>query len=246
MKRLSILLLTACSIFAFGQKVSDYKYVSVPEKFGTFKDSFNLESFLRKALKGKKYVVVDADKSKWPSEVVGNSCSVINADVINDKSFLRNKVILQFKDCNNKVVSELKGTSTIKEFEEGFQDALQTALVTVPISNPTEMTAPKEIVASSNTTSNVSSSVESIPSASKFSNGKVEVQKVQIDNSQFILVNANSSVPYATFKGTTKKEVFRVKLEKGDSTIGYFENGNIVIEIPQSNGEYSKEVFSAK
>ncbi|WP_185148731.1 hypothetical protein [Chryseobacterium mulctrae] len=58
------------------------------------------------------------------------------------------------------------------------------------------------------------------------------------------MVDGNSSVPFATFKETTKKDVFRVKLGSGESTTGYYENGNLVIEIPKGNDEYSKEVFS--
>lgn len=243
MKKLSILILTICSIISFGQKVSDYKYVSIPGKFQTFKNSFNLETFLAKALKGKKYVILQGDKLQWPSELMGNSCSIVNADVINDKSMLRNKVILQFRDCNDKVILESKGTSTIKEFEEGFQDALTQALVTVPVSNPVAIVAQNETT--NNNNSVVSSQlVES--NGAKYSNGKLDVQKVQIDNNHFILVKPNSSIPFATFKATTKRDVFRVKLENGDLTIGYFENGNIIIEIPQANGEYAKEIFSGK
>lgn len=246
MKKLSILILTICSIISFGQKVSDYKYVSIPEKFQTFKNSFNLEAFLAKALKGKKYVILQGDKLQWPSELMGNSCSIINADVINDKSMLRNKVILQFKDCNNKMILESKGNSTIKEFEEGFQDALAQALVTVPISNPVAIVTQNETTTSTNNNSSVASSQVVESNGAKYTNGKLDVQKVQIDNNHFILVKPNSSVPFATFKATTKKDVFRVKLENGDLTIGYFENGNIVIEIPQANGEYAKDVFAGK
>lgn len=246
MKKLSILILTICSIIAFGQKISDYKYVSIPEKFQTFKNSFDLENFLANALKGKKYVILQGDKLKWPSEAMGNSCSIINADVINDKTMLRNRVILEFKDCNGKTILESKGNSTIKEFEEGFQDALKQALVVVPISNPVAIVAQKEVETpvNNNVSSTVAVSTES--TASKYSNGKVDLQKVKIDNNQFILVKPNSSLPFATFKATTKADIFRVKLETGDSTIGYFENGNIVIEIPQTNGEYAKEVFTGK
>jgi hypothetical protein len=43
------------------------------------------------------------------------------ADIINDSGFLRNKVLVQFKDCNDKVVSSAKGASNIKEYKEGYQ-----------------------------------------------------------------------------------------------------------------------------
>jgi len=53
-------------------------------------------------------------------------------------------------------------------------------------------------------------------------------------------------VPFAVFKNSSKKDVFIVKLADGNSTVGYFENGSIVIDIPQSDGRYTKEVFTGK
>ena len=42
----------------------------------------------------------------------------------------RNKVNLQFTDCQNRVVVESKATSDYKEFDLGFQDALATVSYT--------------------------------------------------------------------------------------------------------------------
>jgi hypothetical protein len=47
-------MLAICSTAIFGQKVSDYKYVLIPEKFESFKgNSYGLEETLAKALKKK-------------------------------------------------------------------------------------------------------------------------------------------------------------------------------------------------
>ena len=48
------------------------------------------------------------------------------------------------------------------------------------------------------------------------------------------------------FKNTTKSDVYRVTLENGTSTLGYTENGNLVIEIPTNDGNYKKVVLIAK
>ncbi|SEW49441.1 hypothetical protein SAMN05421841_4166 [Chryseobacterium wanjuense] len=253
MKKLSIVLLTACSMLAFGQKISDYKYISLPAKFETFKEDFGLSELFTKTLRGKNYTVIPADKLQWPAEAKDNPCNVLMGDVKDDSGFLRNKVLVQFKDCNDKVVSSIKGASSIKDFKEGFQDALKQTFVSISPANPVNQpggTKIQETVATTQVTtqSTVTNTSSSAPdnSALKFSNGKIDLQKIQIDNSQFILVNSNSSSPFATFKATTKSDVFRVKLQNGDSTLGYYENGNIVIEIPQSNGEFAKEVFLKK
>ncbi len=247
MKKISILIPVFFAISVFGQKVSDYKYILVPGKFKDFeKKSYGLEEALAKALKAKRYIIVPNDREQWPSEINGNSCDVIIADLKDDSSLLRNKVKIEFKDCNDKILFTSKGNSNIKEFEEGFQDALKQALIglpsSVPLSNPV-----------SDQTKNIPEEKEvSLPAGEnkikKYINGKLNLtlQKIQIDASQFILVDAAGTAPYATFGLTSKKDVFRVKLANGSITVGYFENGDLVIDIPSSDGSYSKEIFSAK
>lgn len=239
-------LLAICSTMIFAQKVSDYKYVAVPEKFETFKEDYGLKDFFTKALKGKKYIVLPVVKDNWPSEAKSNFCNVVNADIINDKNLFKNKVIVQFKDCNNNMILESKGDSKIKEFDEGLQDALKGALIKVSISNPVALlpasnngqnTSPEPVASVMSTTA---------PEANNYSNGKLDLQKIQIDSNQFILAKSGSSVPFAVFKATSKNSVFMVKLADGNTTIGYFENGGIVIDIPQADGRYSKETFVAK
>lgn len=238
-------------MLVFGQKVSDYQYISIPSQFETFKEDFGLTGMLKNALKSKNYTVIPSDKLQWPVEAKANPCNVLMADVVNDSGFLRNKVLLQFKDCNDKVLSSVKGVSSIKEFKEGFQDALKQTFVSVSPSSPVVQANPANTTATMSSVtatkeSEISSSASSDNNAVKFSNGKVDLMKVQLDNQQFILVNSNSSSPYATFKATTKADVFRVKLQNGETTLGYYESGNIVIEMPKGNGEYFKEIFVKK
>lgn len=245
MKKLSIALFAFCLTFAFGQKVSDYKYISVPDKLSGFqKESYGIDQSFIKALKIKKYVVIKGGREDWPAEIKNESCRVLAADVIDDSNFLRNRVLIEFKDCNNKVVLATKGSSNIKDYKEGFQDALNKALPIVPVSNP--IIDQPRLQENNNQKENKKSSSITENKTGKYTNGKLSLQKIQIDDNQFILADSNSSVPYATFKMTSKRDVFKVKLADGNYTIGYFENENIVIDIPQSNGDYYKEVFSGK
>ncbi|MBL3549775.1 MULTISPECIES: hypothetical protein [Chryseobacterium] len=254
MKRIPVFMLAICSTLIFGQKVSDYKYIFIPEKFEAFKkDSYGLETFLAKALTGKKYVVLPANRDQWPSEAKDNSCNILDANVLDDSGLFTNKVILEFKDCNKQTILEAKGRSSIKEFEKGYPDALTQALVSVKVSAPVNILPAAQISETTNNTEITTSAGTStatanaaVSTASNFSNGKLDLQKVQIDNTQFILAKSGSSVPFAIFKSTSKKDVFMVKLDNGMTTIGYFENGNIVIDVPQADGKYSKETFAAK
>lgn len=239
-------LLAICSTMIFAQKVSDYKYVAVPEKFETFKEDYKFKDFFTKAMAGKKYIVLPVIKDNWPTDAKNNYCNVVTADILNDKSLFKNKLLVQFKDCNNKMIQESKGSSNIKDFETGLQDALKQALMSVPISNPVALLPAS--TNGQNTSPEPAASVVSTtaPEANNYSNGKLDLQKIQIDPNQFILAKSGSSVPFAVFKATSKNSVFMVKLADGNTTIGYFENGGIVIDIPQADGRYSKETFVAK
>ena len=146
----------------------------------------------------------------------------------------------------------------IKDFELGYQDAMNISLKNLQNSQPKEIEVvakPTEKIAVEAVVEKpvqavVTSSSPATPEVSKkaesYSNGAMIFQKIQISKDQFILVSSSSSVPFATFKNTTKLDVYRVTLENGTSTLGYTENGNLVIEIPTSDGNYKKEVFTAK
>lgn len=264
MKKIATLLSIILIALIKAQTVSDYRYISVPSELTDFKEdrSFGLNIILEKSLKGKKYTILPENKSNWPADALSNPCKVLNADILNEKSMFRNKVILQFKDCSNQVVLAEKGNSAIKEFEPGYQDALKQALIKIPVSNPSSKienladSKPQETVRSQETIKSQESfkstevskpkeAVSQTSTAQRYTKGNLTLQKIQIADDQFILVDGNSSVPFATFRSTAKKDVYRVKLSSGESTIGYYENGNIIIEMPKSNGEFSNEVFSA-
>ena len=236
-------------IFAFlvkAQNIADYKYISVPKEFNDFKDkkNYGLSNLLQKSLKTKQYTVLSESKEQWPEEAIKNPCNILNADILDDKGFLRNKLILQFKNCEGKAILSEKAGSNIKEFEEGFQDALRQTFVKIPVSNPKAVAIIKKETPNQDLgKANLDSKSEK-NTAQRFSDGKITLQKIMIDDHQFILVEAGDSVPFASFRETTKKDVFRVKLKNGTTSIAYYDNGSIVIEIPTANGDFAKEVFS--
>lgn len=251
MKKISVFTFMLAVTAVFGQKVSDYKYISIPQTFKDFeKESYGLDNSLAKALKSKGYTVIQEGKDQWPLEIEQSSCNFAVANIINNSNFLRNKVVLEFKDCNGEVIFSSKGNSIIKDYKEGYQDALKLPLASLPASKPVEnlQITKAESPNTQPVKNNNESSSEPVTEnkSGKYTNGKINLQKIQVDTNQFILADSGSSVPFAVFKTSSKKDVFRVKLSDGSYTIGYFENGNIVIDIPQSNGEFTKEVFLAK
>ena len=241
------------------QNITDYEYIYVPKKFKDFEaNEYNLNTLLKKALEGKKYKVIQEELVNWPLELRQNPCKVLNADLINDSNMFRNRVKLQFSNCEKNVIFETKGSSMIKDFELGYQDAMNISLNNLQNSQPKEIEVlakltekiAVEAVLEKPVQAVVASSNSATPEVSKkaesYSNGTMSFQKIQISKDQFILVSSSSSVPFATFKNTTKSDVYRVTLENGISTIGYSENGNLIIEIPTSDGNYKKEVFTTR
>lgn len=253
----------AMSIFA--QNVSDFRYVMIP---GTFQDKktnrYDLNKTLELKLKQKKYIVLFENQESWPKNAVENPCNVLKAELVDPSNMFKNKISIQFFDCNGKEISSLEGKSLIKEFEPGMRDALENAATNLAISNPVEqkntaetattstlekseiITEPKpsKVLISQN-----SSTVNTPKSSEKpevYSNGTLTLNKIFLGDREFILVNPQSSVPFATFKPTSKKDTFRVKLQDGTSTFGYFENGKIVVEMPLSDGNFKNEIFEKK
>ncbi len=251
--------------FSYGQKVSDYQYIHVPQKFQDFEpNKYGLNDLLISKLKQKKFIVISDQKENLSQ----NPCQVLNVEILDASTMFKNKVKIEFKDCNKGSIISLVGGSSIKEFEAGMRDALEQAVKNIPSSNPVEKI---EIVQTNETLKSnqqielakqgvavqpETKSVQVVPApktvatASQkeelYDNGSVKLNRIFLDNGSFILVSPNSSVPFASFKPATKKDVYRVQLSDGSSTLGYLENGTIVIEMPNSTGDFRKEIFERK
>jgi len=241
---------------------------------GTFKDAksnrYDLNDLLALKLKQKKYNVLPENQISWPKDAVENPCSVLTAELEDPSNMFRNKILIKFFDCNSKEISSLEGKSSIKEFEPGMRDALEFAAKNIAVSNPithenvaksenvktstAEKTKialekkPKTALLSQTTTKEISTltSNKTSDKSEVYSNGNLTLNKIILGNGEFILANPNSSVPYAIFKPSTKKDTFRVQLGDGTTTLGYIENGQITIEVMNNDGSFRTEIFSKK
>ena len=255
--------------FFYGQKVSDYQYINVPQKFQDFEpNKYGLNDLVISKLKQKKFVVITDQKENWTQNLSQDPCQVLNVEALDASTMFKNKVKIEFKDCNKVSVISFVGVSSIKEFEAGMRDALEQAFKNIPSSNPVEKIAivqttetlkrsqQAEIAKQDVAVQPETKSVQVVPApktvatASQkeelYDNGSVKLNRIFLDNGSFILVSPNSSVPFASFKPATKKDVYRVQLSDGSSTLGYLENDSIVIEMPNSTGDFRKEIFERK
>lgn len=252
MKRFFQFFMLSAAGICFGQSISDYGLIHIPSKFKDFKDNqYELNDLLASKLTEKKYIIVNNNSLEY------DPCQVLNAEVKNTSNMLTNRLKIEFKDCKNVTIATFEGKSMIKDFEEGMQDALLKALKNVgsPKEIPTQQ--PQKNIATSaeiqatekeNSAKNNPAPLESktVAKAEIYSNGTLSLNKMVISDHQFILANPNLSVPYAIFKATSKKEVYQVQLDNGSTTLGYLEDGKIVIDMPTADGNFKKEVFIRK
>ncbi|MBU4538214.1 MAG: hypothetical protein L6264_11380 [Weeksellaceae bacterium] len=250
--QLSILFLFASF---YGQNISDYRYIYVPSEFSDVKaNKYGLNTLLNEKLKQKKFMVVAGDKTQWPEEAKQNPCEVLTAGLRDTSNMFKNKVAIDFVDCNNKTVATVEGKSSIKEFEPGMREALEMAAKSIAVSSPVKQNIAVKTPAAQHQTQAVSVEEASVHKpdpktenkAEIFSNGNLMLNRIFISDSQFILANPNNSTPYAIFKASTKKDVYRVQLQDGTQTLGYMEDGKIIIELQSADGSFRKEIFEGK
>lgn len=233
----------------YGQQISDYHYILIPDTFANAKaNRYDLDKLLSAQLQAKKFIVITENSPESK-----NLCEYLKAEISDTGNMLTNKVRIEFKDCYNKSLAILDGKSRSKDIEEGMQDALKNAMMNIPVSNPVKNAAAlQKESAPINTqkeekTENIASQISTTNTTEKanvYSNGTLSLNKIFLSNGEFILANPNNSVPYGIFKPSTKKDTYRVQLQDGTTTLGYLEDGEIIVEIPNADGSFKKEIFA--
>ena len=258
MKNLFFIAFFLCCHAFNAQQLSDYKYLYVPQNIKGFEDNkYDLNSTLVKKLQAKGYLVIQKEQAEWPLELRQNPCEVAVVNILDTGNFFKNKLTFEAKDCRDKLIVSQQGVSNEKEFDKGLNESLQKSLATIPNSSPVENGVTiKEVIVEKTQADNILSKetapvgkikeVSEVSTSKNYANGNLIFQKVLIGDKKFILVNQNSSIPYATFTESTKAGVFRVVLENGSMTLGYLENGDYIIEIPDKSGEFRREIFEKK
>lgn len=237
---LSILLCVIAFYSTQAQDLNSYQYINIPIEFsGKRMNNYGLKDQLITALKSKNYIIIEGPIENWPSELRNNPCSIVKADLLNVSTLLKNRVRLELKDCNGNIIKFTEGGSDLKEYDEGYKEALKNALRVVKTSNPTTnivSTEPK-------ITDNSDSQVTFAPMDKE---EHLSLQRINLSDTQFILVKSNSSTPYATFTKADKEGIYRVVLENKETAFGYSEKGKLIIEIPQKDGNYIKQIIEIK
>lgn len=117
--------------------INNYKYVSVPERFDFLKneDQYQVNSLTKFLLKKNRFVVLE-DYASYPKDLSENRCLLLNVDVLKLKGFLKTKLEVQFRDCNNELIFKSAiGTSKEKEYKKSYHEALRAAFESIAALN---------------------------------------------------------------------------------------------------------------
>ncbi|WP_339657185.1 hypothetical protein [uncultured Maribacter sp.] len=130
MKTIIALLFVCIGYSANAQtNLNDYKYIIVPKKFDSFKETneFQTSTLIKYILKGKGFNVVYDDA--LPSDLNSNRCLGLMVNLQDDSSLFTTKTIIVLKDCNdNTIFTSMQGTSKAKQFKEAYTESIREAM----------------------------------------------------------------------------------------------------------------------
>ncbi|MBJ7881681.1 hypothetical protein [Gelidibacter salicanalis] len=111
------------------ENINAYKYVIVPTSFSFLNepDQYQVNSLTKFLFEKYGFTAIMAD-ADYPEDLTNNRCLGLFADVEKLSAFLKTKLQVHLKDCNNKVVfSSGIGESREKQFDKVYNLALREA-----------------------------------------------------------------------------------------------------------------------
>ncbi|RFN58681.1 hypothetical protein [Marixanthomonas ophiurae] len=133
-KKIILTLFLFASISSYAQKtLNDYSFIIVPEQFDFLegKDKYKLSSLTEFLFNKHGFNAFLA--SKAPNV---KRCNGLYADIKEDNSFFRTKLIITIKDCNENIVyTSNEGVSKFKEYKKAYQDATRKAFESIEALN---------------------------------------------------------------------------------------------------------------
>ena len=128
MKKIALVLLLVSYTFSLAQE--KHRYVIVPKKFSFFKedDKYNTSTMSKIFFENEGFEVF-YDSDQMPNDLAMNRCSVLFVDAVENNTIFATKIIIEIKDCYNKVVyTSVEGNSREKELNRAYNLAFREAL----------------------------------------------------------------------------------------------------------------------
>lgn len=120
-----------------GSNLNAYKYVIIPMQFDfqSEPNQYQLNILSRILLKEEGFKVY-MDKEERPLELMGNTCAPLFLDIEDTSGFLNISLVVRLKDCYDNVIFEFdEGSTKLKEFKDGYQEALRQAFSSLAAEN---------------------------------------------------------------------------------------------------------------
>lgn len=117
------------SVSIYAQKVNNYKYVVVPDKYEVMKtaDQHQINA-LSKFLLEKYGFEAYLESDEKPFNMEDEACAILYADLQNDSNFIQTRVSFLLKDCEGKTIFKTtQGRSKKKEYKQAYNQALRDA-----------------------------------------------------------------------------------------------------------------------
>lgn len=260
MKKIVLLFILFNFVSLSAQEVSDYPYIIIPKKFSDFNEGqYSLNGAARVLLLKKGYTVLPEAREYWADEAQQNPCMVLKLDVKKVKSFFKNKLKINFQDCNFQTIASIEKSSDIKEYKEGFLDALKKAISQIqeakPMAyTPTESKKTVTIVTTETTKENLEGfPVKKETKTTVINNGEEEtktkvlasdwssIKRVPLQNGEFKIEDTRNQGHYMQFYPTAKPGVYHVKLAfdgKTYFTIGFVDTSGYSYEEQVAPGKW--------
>lgn len=237
MKKIIVAVLLLASFFALAQE--KYQYVVVPETFNFFKNKnqYNVNALTKSFFETEGFTVL-YDNEELPLDLAQNKCKMLFVDAVQNNKLFSTNILLQIKDCQNKVVIESKeGISREKDYQKAYTEAFREAL--------SSLKGKLAITNSFETKSNVAAIAEPVEVVKPVVPQKVQIVDekstqlfvIPIENG-FKVVDSTPSVHYI-LQETTSNEVYLatkgtlngVLLKKADAWFfDYYQDGKLISE----------------
>ncbi len=233
------LLLLTFIISAFGvsaQSVNNYKYILVPDKFSDFKENqYQLNYYLKKLLRQGNFTVLNEHVKTWPEEVRQNPCMVLKADLNKKKKLIKNGVELTFKDCYGVVNGSFRGISEIKDFDKGYQDALNQAMQQAGKYDSVKSNTTSIPFNTNDEISENNSGLDSVfESSTVFKNENQLVILTPVKTGSYLLYDKKDLTLIAQLQPTSRDGIFQVTVlnsEQKYTTVGFLDDENLSIDF---------------
>lgn len=241
--------------FSQNINIDQYQYIIVPNQFDFLKmiDQYQTSS-LTKFLFQKKGFKVFLSDEELPEDLANNRCTALTASVNNISSMLRIRVLIEIKDCYGKVLyTSEKGTSKVKDFKRGYQQAIKNAFETmsdfeysynpnlsIDTVTPTVVTT-AAVVKSENLITNEKDSLIKNEIISDNKDNSIELLYAQPKEQGYQLIDTKPEVIFTILK-TSKEDFYIIKNKNGT----LFKKDNIWVVEYYENGEVVKKKYKIK